>query len=92
MLLYPTSKMPSLSLIPNTPWSAAGGVPMELRGDQHSSSDHQKNTLLKPRCLATGGKNPADDHRQNRMKQSRSTTGHFRKNNPNYNNNLTIKL
>ena len=92
ILLYPTSKIPSLSLIPYTPWSTAGGVPVELRGDPHSSSDHRKTTLLIPRCLATGGKNHADDHRRNRMKQRRSTTGCFRKNNPNYNNILTIKL
>ena len=80
ILLYPTSKIPSLSLNPYTPWSTAGGIPMELRGDQHSLPDHQKTTLFIPRCLATGGKNYVEDHRQNRMKQSHGTMGHFRKN------------
>ena len=75
ILLYPTSKIPSLSLIPYTPWSTAGGVPMGLRGDTQSSSDHRKTTLLIPRCLATGGKGHGGGHRQNRTKRTPKRNG-----------------
>ena len=65
---------------------------MELRGDPHSSSDHRKTALFIPGCLPTGEKGNAVGHRQNRIKQRRSATGYFRKNNPNFNDLLTTKL
>ena len=48
ILRYPTSKIPSLSLIPYTPWSTTGGIPKELRGDPIARLTTEKPPYLYP--------------------------------------------
>ena len=67
--LYPTSEIPSLSLIPYTLWSTSGRVSTELRGVLHSLSDHRKKRPIYTQLPSNWWEKRVDGQKQNRIKQ-----------------------